>query len=89
MEVPLPVDVSLVMDCIVYSLGTVKEENNPIDHCRMHVQSVSHWAPANIGPYSQCVMVSSCTSFYSLYDLYSLVNHTVPTWFICSKLVSK
>lgn len=23
----------------------------------MHVQSVSHWAPANIGPYSQCVQV--------------------------------
>lgn len=23
----------------------------------MHVQSLSHWAPANIGPYSQCVQV--------------------------------
>lgn len=23
----------------------------------MHVQSISHWAPANIGPYSQCVQV--------------------------------
>ena len=23
----------------------------------MHVQSVSHWAPANIGPYSQAYMV--------------------------------
>lgn len=27
----------------------------------MHVQSVSHWAPANIGPYSQCVQVSLST----------------------------
>ena len=27
----------------------------------MHVQSISHWAPANIGPYSQATMVSvSC-----------------------------
>ena len=25
----------------------------------MHVQSLSHWAPANIGPYSQAVRVSS------------------------------
>ena len=25
----------------------------------MHVQSVSHWAPANIGPYSQSVLVSA------------------------------
>ena len=24
----------------------------------MHVQSVSHWAPANIGPYSQAYTVS-------------------------------
>lgn len=24
----------------------------------MHVQGISHWAPANIGPYSQAVKVS-------------------------------
>ena len=23
----------------------------------MHIQSISHWAPANIGPYSQCIEV--------------------------------
>lgn len=23
----------------------------------MHVQSISHWAPANIGPYSQAVQI--------------------------------
>ncbi len=28
------------------------------DRKTMHVQSVSHWAPANIGPYSQAVEVS-------------------------------
>lgn len=27
----------------------------------MHVQSISHWAPANIGPYSQATFVSNCT----------------------------
>jgi diphthine-ammonia ligase len=26
----------------------------------MHVQGMSYWAPANIGPYSQSVMVSEC-----------------------------
>lgn len=26
----------------------------------MHVQSISHWAPANIGPYSQAVYVGDC-----------------------------
>lgn len=29
----------------------------------MHVQSISHWAPANIGPYSQAVEVSAKNSF--------------------------
>ena len=28
------------------------------DLITMHVQSLSHWAPANIGPYSQAVRVS-------------------------------
>ena len=31
----------------------------------MHVQSVSHWAPANIGPYSQCVQVDASKVFVS------------------------
>lgn len=30
----------------------------------MHVQGVSHWAPANIGPYSQAVRVS-CSFNYN------------------------
>jgi len=25
----------------------------------MHVQGLSHWAPANIGPYSQCSMAGN------------------------------
>lgn len=25
----------------------------------MHVQSISHWAPANIGPYSQAVRIDN------------------------------
>lgn len=33
----------------------------------LHVQSVSHWAPANIGPYSQCVEV---------YCFYHVLNST-------------
>lgn len=27
----------------------------------MHVQSISHWAPANIGPYSQAVKIGDIT----------------------------
>nr|XP_009858382.1 diphthine--ammonia ligase isoform X1 [Ciona intestinalis]XP_026690168.1 diphthine--ammonia ligase isoform X2 [Ciona intestinalis] len=38
----------LQMDCL--SHHNEKQTRN-----NLHVQSVSHWAPANIGPYSQCV----------------------------------
>ena len=46
------------LDC----LGMIHSDNGD---CRelalkreaMHVQSISHWAPANIGPYSQAVKV--------------------------------
>lgn len=30
----------------------------------MHVQGISHWAPANIGPYSQAVQVSFYQKYY-------------------------
>ena len=32
----------------------------------MHVQSVSHWAPANIGPYSQAYTVSLYSQAYTV-----------------------
>ena len=35
---------------------------NPIK--TMHVQSISHWAPANIGPYSQPTLVSIFCTYY-------------------------
>ncbi|XP_052270870.1 uncharacterized protein LOC127871748 isoform X2 [Dreissena polymorpha] len=46
-QVPLPSNVGLMMDCYGSS--------NHADRDTMHVQGLSHWAPANIGPYSQCV----------------------------------
>lgn len=46
---PLPVGVLIKMEVLLYC-GE--------DECKsMHVQSVSHWAPANIGPYSQAYVV--------------------------------
>ncbi|XP_078314514.1 uncharacterized protein LOC111129115 isoform X2 [Crassostrea virginica] len=48
-EAALPTNVALQIDCYCNtSLG---------DRQTMHVQGLSHWAPANIGPYSQCVQV--------------------------------
>ena len=51
----LPDNVDLQLDCYGYCCHSDRET--------MHVQCLSHWAPANIGPYSQCVQVS-CYSFY-------------------------
>ncbi|XP_052769355.1 uncharacterized protein LOC128209374 isoform X2 [Mya arenaria] len=50
-QTDLPDNVSLMMDCYGNS--------NQSDRDTMHVQGLSHWAPANIGPYSQCVRVQN------------------------------
>ncbi|KAM8834248.1 diphthine--ammonia ligase [Synchiropus picturatus] len=54
-QVPLPPGQLLRMDCLIQR-WTEKDDSF---HRReaMHVQSLSHWAPANIGPYSQAVRV--------------------------------
>lgn len=50
--VDLPEHVRVRMDCLAYA------ESNSHDRQALHVQSLSYWAPANIGPYSQAVVVS-------------------------------
>ncbi|KAI8920776.1 hypothetical protein DFJ77DRAFT_447308 [Powellomyces hirtus] len=47
-EVALPGTAQVQIDCLAYR--GQKET--------MHVQSISYWAPANIGPYSQTAMIS-------------------------------
>ncbi len=47
----LPPGVSVQIDAVAYRASMDDERKT------MHVQSVSHWAPANIGPYSQAVRV--------------------------------
>ena len=48
-QICLPSNVALEMDCYGY--------RNHDNRKTMHVQGLSHWAPANIGPYSQAVNV--------------------------------
>lgn len=50
-QVPLPDNIALQIDCY----GNHSED----DRYTMHVQSISHWAPANIGPYSQAVKINN------------------------------
>lgn len=52
-QLNLPEDVFIQVDCLVYA---TEDANNSMREA-MHVQSISHWAPANIGPYSQATKV--------------------------------
>lgn len=53
-ECPLPDGLQVIMEAVAF-----KPRNDHIQNQRhtMHVQSISHWAPANIGPYSQSTRV--------------------------------
>ena len=53
-QLNLPEDIAIQVDCLVY---TSQSGDTSIREA-MHVQSISHWAPANIGPYSQATKVS-------------------------------
>ncbi len=49
--VDLPAPLRLVLDCVAYA------EQKASDRQALHVQGLSYWAPANIGPYSQAIVV--------------------------------
>ena len=52
-QVNLPDDIAMQVDCLVYSPSNKEASSREA----MHVKSISHWAPANIGPYSQATKV--------------------------------
>lgn len=53
-EAPLNPETPVLIEALAYK----QPELSSIRRHTMHVQSVSHWAPANIGPYSQAIRVS-------------------------------
>ena len=52
-QLNLPDDIAMQVDCLVYSPRNREASSREA----MHVQSISNWAPANIGPYSQATKV--------------------------------
>ncbi|KAL1946894.1 hypothetical protein VTO73DRAFT_14998 [Trametes versicolor] len=46
----LPAPVRIRLDCVAFA------ETSPIARQALHVQGLSYWAPANIGPYSQAIV---------------------------------
>lgn len=53
-QAPLAKDVPFLMEALAYSVQPGSDGSTK--QC-MHVQGISHWAPANIGPYSQAIWV--------------------------------
>lgn len=51
--VDLPPGINIRLECIAFS------HNIPPHRESLHVQGLSYWAPANIGPYSQAIKVQS------------------------------
>jgi diphthine-ammonia ligase len=49
--VDLPHPLRVMLDCVIYA------EQKVDDRKALHVQGFSYWAPANIGPYSQAIVV--------------------------------
>ncbi|KAF5286755.1 hypothetical protein FQA39_LY04178 [Lamprigera yunnana] len=57
-QVPLPKNCPIVLEVLSWNqLTTQKQGDVLFERHTMHVQSISHWAPANIGPYSQAIRI--------------------------------
>lgn len=58
-ETCLPEGCHVILEAIVFK----NPRSNESDYKRhtMHVQGISHWAPANIGPYSQSTRIGEIT----------------------------
>ena len=54
--VDLPSSCRVRIDCLAF------QDLRPEERQALHVQGLSYWAPANIGPYSQSIIV--CCSIY-------------------------
>lgn len=57
-ECPLPPGLQVIMEVVAFRPRTKDTENR---RHTMHVQSISHWAPANIGPYAQSTRIGEIT----------------------------
>ncbi|XP_075283504.1 diphthine--ammonia ligase isoform X3 [Opisthocomus hoazin] len=56
-ETRLPDGVLFCIDCLAHRYDVAMDDVLCDEKLVMHVQSISHWAPANIGPYSQSIKV--------------------------------
>lgn len=55
METNLPVNAPVLIEALAHRTTNISPST--YERRLMHVQSISHWAPAMIGPYSQAIKV--------------------------------
>ncbi|XP_051166123.1 uncharacterized protein LOC127284629 [Leptopilina boulardi] len=55
--VECPLNVQIVLEALAYKDGSGTKDGAIHRKHTLHVQSISHWAPANVGPYSQVVRI--------------------------------
>lgn len=60
-ECPLPSNLHVIIEAVAYRAPAIVKEGAEKNRHTMHVQGISHWAPANIGPYSQSTRVGEIT----------------------------
>jgi diphthine-ammonia ligase len=75
--VDLPHPIRVRLDCVAFV------ENDHRDRQALHVQGLSYWAPANIGPYSQAITV--CRDAY-IFDIYSASSKVGERIFISGQI---
>lgn len=59
MCIECPLNVHVVLDAVAYKEISAGEGIKVLRRHTMHVQSISNWTPASIGPYSQAVRVNN------------------------------
>jgi diphthine-ammonia ligase len=59
--VNLPSPHQVALECLAFA------DASPLERFALHVQGISYWAPANIGPYSQAVGVRDLVQLRHLY----------------------
>ncbi|XP_068802448.1 diphthine--ammonia ligase isoform X7 [Struthio camelus] len=64
-ETLLPDGVLFCIDCLAHKYDIATDDMLHDEKLVMHVQSISHWAPASIGPYSQSVKKAQSKLLYS------------------------
>lgn len=60
-ECPLPDRLQVIVEAVAYRPTSESAATTVERRHTMHVQGISHWAPANIGPYSQSTRIGEIT----------------------------